>query len=157
MLVNVSFAYPDSSNSCLECHCRNNQYIEFEDGTKLSVKIKKEDFATSVHARLSCSDCHREFTDKSHPKRRFRTKEQYRIRLAFICRDCHGEEEIRNRKIHSQLFKQEQHGKVVVCTDCHGYHSVQPVRGGRIYESERRYCMSCHKYDIYKSFNHKET
>ncbi len=144
------------NDKCLSCHAESSGHIEFADGEKLPVRVDAEGFRNSVHSGLSCNDCHREFNQKRHPERRFRSRKQYRIKLALVCRDCHSKEKLETRKIHCQLLAQEAAGAVVVCTDCHGYHSVKPVRGGMLYESERKYCMSCHGYDIYKSFNHRE-
>jgi len=161
LLLSINIAYADTNNSeqakCLKCHAEPGAKITFENNETLSVYVNPADFEDTVHKDLSCSDCHPEFKGGQHPKRRFRTKEQYRIRASLVCRRCHPEEKICKKPIHARLMKKEHEGIATsICADCHGAHSVKPVEGGEVFETERNYCMSCHHQDFSLTFQNGE-
>jgi hypothetical protein len=140
------------SQSCLQCHTRDGIVVTFTNNESLSVHVDADMFTTSVHSFLQCSDCHREFSEDVHPKRRFRSVAQYRIKGALICRRCHRNEQIEAKPIHASLLITETKGHAPICTDCHGAHTMMPVAGGTIYASEKKYCMSCHAHEIIMQF-----
>ena len=104
---------------------------------------------SSVHAKLSCFDCHFGFSTNQHPKRDFKTARDFSIAHAESCRRCHFDKYTKTlESIHYTMLSQGNL-KAPVCTDCHGAHSVAQARVDRV-KSARR-CERCHA-DIYNTY-----
>jgi predicted CXXCH cytochrome family protein len=138
----------DETKGCLSCHGKKGIVKEFENGESVAAHVDVTSYKTSVHNFLSCHTCHSDFSGDKHPKRRFRSKKQYKIRASMICRGCHKSENIKVKSIHTSLLSREKDGKSPVCTDCHSPHSTKATAGGKIFANERQYCLSCHGYDL---------
>ncbi len=143
---------PEEARQCLECHGRPGITKTFRNGESIHAYVDREDVESSVHSYLSCSDCHRDFSPAGHPRRRFRSKKQYKLRSSRACRRCHGDGDIERNPIHAGLLSGEKRGEYPVCADCHGAHSVMPVADGRIYADEKEYCQGCHGHDLEMPF-----
>lgn len=146
----------DEAQGCLECHARQGIIKKFENGESLEAYVAEKKFRDSVHSALKCSDCHTDFSAKEHPERRFRSKEQYKIRAALACRRCHLLEKISAIPIHARLMSEEESGSSHPCTNCHGSHSVKPV-SRKTYKDEEQYCLNCHGHDLKMGFRNGET
>lgn len=144
------------ARTCLECHAGKGIVKKFDNNESIRLYVDAGKLGASVHNFLTCSDCHAEFSIGRHPSRRFRSRKQYKIRSSLICRRCHLDGRIASKPIHAGLLLEERYGRSPVCTDCHGSHSVMPIAGGEIFESEKRYCMSCHGFDINMGFKNGE-
>jgi hypothetical protein len=150
-------ALSNETLSCLNCHGRQGPVKKFGNGETISAHLDADEFKASVHNFLSCPRCHEEFSADKHPERNFRSRKQYRIRAARICRRCHKDESIKEKSIHADLLSREKEGTTPVCADCHGAHSVMPVSGGKVSASEEKYCMGCHGYGIKAVFKDGDT
>ncbi|UCG77922.1 MAG: cytochrome c3 family protein [Nitrospirota bacterium] len=150
---------PDGNESsiCLQCHSKEGVFMEFMNKETISVFIDPSGFKMSVHGFMECAECHRNYSIDDHPKKEYRSKGQYRLRSSHICRRCHDDEKICEKPIHSALLDQEKDGSSPICSDCHSAHSVMPVTGGKIFMSEKKYCFSCHAYDIRMTYRSGET
>lgn len=137
-----------ASVKCLQCHGQQGIAIRFESGETVEAHVNPDKFRLSAHKALTCSHCHTDFSQDSHPKRRFKSRDQYRARLSGICRSCHTAEQLRERPVHSGLLKKEEAGAIAVCTECHEAHAVAAVSGGKSFAGEKQYCMSCHQYEL---------
>ena len=146
----------NKTRTCLTCHSQRGIIKYFENNESIEAYVETEAFKESVHNFLTCPECHSGFSADSHPKRRFRTKEQYRIKSSRICRGCHSNKQITAKPIHASLLKTEEQGKAPICTDCHGSHSMTPVSGGTILSSEKEYCLRCHGFDFHLIFKSGE-
>ena len=133
---------------CLQCHEKKGSIFRFEDGDSVPANVNTAKFRNSVHAGLACSQCHTDFSADAHPTRRFRNKDQYRMRASAVCRGCHTTDQIKAKPIHTNLLLREKEGITSICTDCHEAHSVIPVAGGKIIKNETQYCMSCHQHEL---------
>lgn len=133
---------------CLQCHEKKGSFFKFEDGDSVPAYVNPATFRISVHSTLNCSQCHTDFSTDAHPTRRFKNKDQYRMRASAVCRGCHTAEQIRTKPIHTNLLLREKEGISSICTDCHAAHSVIPVAGGKIIKNETQYCMSCHQHEL---------
>jgi hypothetical protein len=142
--------------SCLKCHAKRGVFKKFQNDESISVYIDANRFRASVHSRLTCPGCHTDFASGKHPERNFRGKEQYRIKASRICRQCHRDEEIIEKTVHTELLSKEKQGAAIICQDCHSAHSISPVSGGRVFASEEKYCMGCHAYKMEKTFRNGE-
>lgn len=131
---------------CLSCHAKKGAIKKFSDGDSVSTYVDPKAFERSIHGSLPCSACHEEFSERRHPDRVFRTKQQYQVRESRRCLACHPDESINARPIHQSLFKKEQAGQPRICTNCHNAHSAQRVRKGAVTASEEQFCMRCHRH-----------
>ncbi len=102
---------------CLDCHSDPTLTIE-KNGKVISLFIKKNDFAKSVHGENGCVSCHDDVDEEDLPHDETLKKVQ--------CSNCHDSE--------YEQYKNSLHGKALerndpdapTCEDCHGYHYVQP-------------------------------
>ncbi len=142
---------------CIKCHGMKNSVKKFSDGDFVSTYIDLKTMDASAHRSLSCTACHKEFTDLRHPSRVFKSKLQYRTKESLGCRDCHPEKTIKSRGIHEPLLKKEKAGQALVCTDCHTAHAVMPITAGIISTSEEKYCLNCHAKEDHMVFKSGES
>jgi len=147
----------DEAQRCLECHAKRGIVKKFQDNDSVSAYIDIGRFKASVHNFMTCSDCHTDFSIERHPERRFRSKEQYKIKSSYICKRCHREEEIKTKSVHVKLLMEEGEGKPHPCTNCHGAHSVIRVAGERLHPNEESYCLGCHRHKLVMTFKNGET
>jgi predicted CXXCH cytochrome family protein len=155
--VTAGARHPDEAGHCLQCHGQRGSIRQFPNGEYVSTHVDGDIFRRSVHGRLACSACHREFSVESHPQRTFRNKLQYQVRGARICRGCHTDEQLTRRPIHLSLLEKEQGGEALVCTTCHSAHAVTPVSGGSLAASEGNYCLGCHENENHMAFLNGES
>lgn len=133
---------------CLQCHGQHGIVVRFENDEAIEAFVNADKFRLSAHHLLNCSHCHTDFTQETHPKRRFKSLAQYRARLSAICRACHTPEQLAGRPVHAGLLRKEAGGEVAICTECHDAHAAAAVTGGKSFASEKQYCMSCHQYAL---------
>ncbi len=131
---------------CLSCHAKKGGEKKFSDGDSVLTYVDPKAFERSIHGSLPCSACHEEFSERRHPDRVFRTKQQFQVRESRRCLACHPDEKINTRPIHQSLLKKEQAGQPRICTNCHSAHSAQRVRKGGVTLSEEQLCMRCHSH-----------
>jgi predicted CXXCH cytochrome family protein len=144
---------PSNQNaSCLACHGKQDIAIAFLDGKSVSGHVDEEKLKASIHGSFACTECHAEFADNQHPKRNFRSREQYRIRSAHACRRCHTDDQIRKRSVHVDVLRREQTGTPPICADCHGAHSVTRVTRAKTLNDEAKLCLRCHQQNIRVTF-----
>jgi len=128
---------------CLKCHTKNLKKT-LEDGEKMSLKIKVEDFEKSVHRVIGCTGCHRDVAKGKHPsKAPITTRRAYSLRHNETCSQCHEDHYADYQSsIHASLVA-AGNDNAPVCSDCHSSHSIQtratfePVNGEP--------CSKCHE------------
>ncbi len=130
------------SEYCLKCHA-NAIYLALGDGAKLSLKVDQNNLVKSVHAKLTCSDCHFGFSSKEHPEKNFKSRRDFDIANSDGCRRCHFD--VYTKTMESVHFTALSQGnlKAAVCTDCHGAHSIIPARETRALSLS--ICAKCHE------------
>ncbi len=145
----------DEAQKCLGCHAKHGLTKTFENSDSMEAHVDAEKFRASAHNSLRCSDCHTDFAGDKHPQRRFRSKDQYRIKASLVCRKCHTCDQIRAKSIHTKLLNEEESGKSHPCTNCHGSHAIMPV-GRKAYKNEEQYCLKCHGHKLGMEFKNRE-
>ncbi len=130
-----------ADRSCLRCHAKETIFKQ-EGGQTISLTVRKEDIANSVHRNIPCVKCHSDVS----PRLRRPCQTAGRV----DCSNCHAE-------LANQYF-QSGHGQAYFkkspdapyCTDCHGKHRVK----SRYDETSPTYraniptlCGECHKKD----------
>ena len=134
----------EESNACLDCHAKRGIIKRFQNSESIEAYVDIDKFKSSAHNLLTCADCHNDFSEGKHPKTRFKSKEQYKIRSSLVCRKCHIDEQIKERSIHARLLTEEKEGKLHICTNCHGAHEIMPLTGEKNFTNEEHYCLKCH-------------
>ncbi|MEW6108829.1 MAG: hypothetical protein AB1632_06655 [Nitrospirota bacterium] len=108
---------------CLTCH-KQKMKKTFTNGETISLYIDQSLLSGSVHNKHACSDCHTEFSRKSHPVTKFNNTREHSIAVSEVCKKCHSDKYTAVREsIHYKMIS-EGNLKAPVCTDCHGFHSV---------------------------------
>lgn len=146
---------PDESQACLECHAQKGIDVLFQNKEAIAAHVDPEIFKASVHASLGCTGCHAEFSAGSHPRREFRSKEQYKIKSVLVCSKCHSEKSLKANPLHGSLLSNKS--SVPLCTDCHGTHAIASVAGGKKVAGEKQYCLDCHEHVISMVMQNSET
>lgn len=132
----------------MKCHARQ-MTMHFANGETLPAKVDSLLLKTSIHGKLSCSDCHYGFSSEEHPQRKFRTRRDFTLALSESCRRCHFDKYTKTlESIHYTMLSK---GRLdaPVCTDCHGSHEVYRVSKERTASAKR--CQRCHasEYETY--------
>lgn len=147
----------DEAQTCLGCHAKHGIFKKYENNESVEAYVDVEKFKACVHNFLTCSECHTDFSTEKHPKRRFRSKEQYKIKSSLICKHCHTEKQMKEKSIHAILLSEESEGKLHPCTNCHGAHSTMHMAGKNTLINEEQYCLNCHGYKLSMVFKDGET
>ena len=148
--------FSDEVQGCLGCHSKHGIVKKFENGESVEAVVDAGKFRTSVHNSLNCSDCHTDFSADNHPQRRFRSKEQYKIKSSLVCRKCHTREDNKAASLHDKLLSEEHEGKPHPCTNCHSTHTITAV-SKKTYKDEEQYCMKCHIQNLSMEFKDGKT
>jgi hypothetical protein len=126
---------------CMQCHNRE-MCMECRNGERVSLKMDITSFGSSVHNKLSCSDCHFGFTPSQHPQRNFRSIRDFTIANAETCRRCHFDKYTKAMESVHYVKRSQGNLSTPVCTDCHGFHSVARFEKERTLIARR--CQRCH-------------
>jgi len=125
-----------STSGCLRCHSKP-LWKELPSGKQMLLKVDADAFRKSVHAEISCTECHPGTKEVPH--------------LEGVptqpCQSCHQQE--------SRSFESSIHGRagaagiaeIPKCETCHGVHDVYPPSDPRSPVHRSRViplCVSCH-------------
>lgn len=130
----------DGDKQCLACHSTEGLEKKLANGDTLSLHVRGEVFANSVHKAIGCAGCHSDVDLKTHPgsvKNTAKNAREHSIARIAICRQCHEDAfKQHEQSVHAARVSQ---GNLIapVCTGCHGSHSVTPKTA---YET----CVGCH-------------
>jgi hypothetical protein len=130
----------DGDKACLGCHGFDGMSKTLADGTTLSLHVKGEEFAKSVHGAIGCAACHADIDLKTHPQltKAIRDKHNYAVSMTKVCAGCHGEVAKQNEfGVHANLVASGKRS-APVCTDCHGTHAINP-------DTAYNTCVGCHQ------------
>jgi hypothetical protein len=147
----------EADETCLSCHSLEGMEKDLANGETLSLHVRGEDFAKSVHVWIGCAGCHTDVDLEDHPaERNIDSARGHSIVRAEVCRQCHADKYEQYREsIHAVLL---DGGDLAapVCTDCHGSHSVGPKAA---YETIAGVpCKKCHEsiFNAYLGSMHGE-
>lgn len=128
--------------NCFGCHKDDSLSKEDSRGRKVSLFVSETQYKGSIHASLSCSDCHTRIRDEAHAAGGGKTAGG-----KVECAACHREAE--------KEYKQGLHSKVIVkgaeraayCQDCHGKHDIRPSKDSKSLthlSNIAKTCSRCH-------------
>ena len=127
------------NDDCLMCHGEKSMTVK-RGGRTVSLFVDQKKFGGSVHAALSCTNCHADLEGKELP---------HSTPLAKVnCGTCHSDE--------AQQHAKSLHGKAVArgdslaprCVNCHGNHDILPVKDQRSAVAPLKIpfvCGQCHR------------
>ncbi len=146
-------AFANEEQYCMKCHGRPLS-LKLGSSGSLPLTVDIDRLRESVHAKLSCSDCHFGFSSEEHPERQFRTARDFALASSESCRRCHFDKYTKTlESIHYTLLRQ---GRLdaPVCTDCHGSHDIS--RTGKERSASAKRCQRCHQkeYRVYAASVH---
>jgi hypothetical protein len=134
---------------CLGCH-RNKIGMSMKNGEALSVYVDESALKNSVHEKLQCTECHKDFSNTAHPMRSFSSRRAYSISASELCWKCHNEA-YKKYEISTHLTKLKSGDtKAPACTDCHGDHAIVSTKKVRTVGLTS--CNKCHA-DMNASFD----
>lgn len=133
-LAGIAWAGP-TNDDCMMCH--SDKELTREDGT--NVGVDADLFGGSIHAWLSCTDCHNDLAEGEIP---------HEAKLAPPdCSSCHADAvALYEKGIHA---KARAEGKMLAasCADCHGAHDILPAADPASRTNHQKLpetCGSCH-------------
>ena len=132
-------ALSEDDQKCLACHAQEGMTKAFGKAESVSLHVKEEAFAASVHGPIGCAACHSDVDLKNHPGagKKFDTAREFSIAQAGACRQCHEDAFQQHQgSIHAARIN-EGNPVAPVCTGCHGFHTVTP-------KTAYQACVSCH-------------
>ncbi len=146
--VSRKSSFPSEERYCMRCHDRSVT-MRFRNGTSRVISIDASSLDSSVHGKLSCSDCHFGFSQEEHPRRNFTSARDLTLASSEICRRCHFDKYTKTlESIHYKMLSQGNTG-APVCVDCHGSHGIVRMSKERITSAQR--CQRCHA-DVYNRY-----
>jgi hypothetical protein len=130
----------DNSN-CIGCHKDDSLSKEDSRGRKVSLFVSETEYKGSIHASLSCSDCHTQIRDDAHAA----GGKAFGRRVE--CATCHQEAEKEyKRGLHSKLIMKGTE-RAAYCQDCHGKHDIRPSKDSKSrthLSNIAKTCSRCH-------------
>ncbi len=137
---------PEEVTECMDCHEDGDLAKEMADGNVLSLFVRGEDFAGSVHGDISCTDCHEGISLDEHPgEKDITSREAYRAEASRICGECHEEGRGEEKSMHRYLMSR---AGAPSCAGCHDVHRVTGMDGWKASVDDRTYCLACHRKRI---------
>ena len=136
-------------SECSDCHGTKGSIEKtFANGEKIDAFVDMSKYKSSVHGRLSCTSCHKGYTD-GHEGKKFKSLAEFKKKQQ-VCLDCHGEK-LSKLSSHSNFIEEYKKGNPR-CIECHDPHySSKGIKG-----SGESYCMTCHSQNLTKTFKNGE-
>lgn len=158
LLIAVAAASPagasDEADTCFACHGDKDFSLTLPSGENVKLFVDSSAFAGSVHAALSCTDCHKGMGEYPHPERAVADAAAFHAGFREACKSCHFDTYAKFLDgVHDKL-RTNGNSSTPSCTDCHGAHDVAKASSPRTKISET--CAGCHfeVYDVYAKSVH---
>ncbi|HXW03824.1 MAG TPA: cytochrome c3 family protein [Vicinamibacterales bacterium] len=131
------------AETCLACHADAALSSTTADGQPWKLHVDASVLAGSVHAKLSCGDCHGGMTEVPHPSRAFRNARDVTVTYSETCRQCHFDKYAKTLDSVHQAAVARGDRTSPVCVDCHGAHDIRKAAVPRTRVSDT--CTRCHE------------
>jgi cytochrome b subunit of formate dehydrogenase len=105
----LSLASPmhgQSSQICMMCHANRSLAVQ-KSGQSVSLFVDADRLKESVHAAMSCDNCHRGLKPSALP--------HAKVIKPVQCQTCHPD----------SVFSGSVHGPIAACKTCHGTHEIR--------------------------------
>ncbi len=136
---------PEESAACMSCHENQKMEVDMDNEETKSLFVDTGLLKRSVHAKLECTDCHRDLHGKGdgHSGPTFESARRFSITFSEQCKHCHFANYTKTLdSVHHEIAAKGS-DKAAVCTDCHGAHDVAKANEPRSKIS--RSCAKCHE------------
>jgi predicted CXXCH cytochrome family protein len=131
-----------TTQQCLECHTKPDQFKKLNSGEELYLTIDGNTFNTSRHAAQGCTGCHSEIKSFPHPVKENKTLRQVTFDYSKACATCHAEQSAKQLdSVHNQLHLKGNEN-TATCADCHNPHNTQKPNDPRSRIPQT--CAKCH-------------
>lgn len=144
----------DNSRMCMTCHTSKGIAKIFRNKEKMSVFVRADDFRSTVHGMLKCTDCHSKISMETHPGRSFDSKSAFVLDAAKACGSCHPDDQLRAKPNHAFLSGNKTNAPP--CTQCHGAHTVKRISEWKPSLAKNQYCLTCHGQNFSKTHTNGE-
>jgi len=139
--LRAQVAWSDNS-LCFGCHQDESLKKEDVPGRSVSLFVSEADYTSSVHGKLSCSDCHTKIKDDAHAEGEKKASDQ-----RVNCGVCHQKAEKEYQQgLHSKMIMKGTE-RAAYCGDCHGTHNIlsseNPKSLTNVANIEKT-CIRCH-------------
>jgi len=138
-----SESLPEDDETCLSCHDSEGMEKDLANGESLSLHIRGDAFANSVHGWVGCAGCHADVDLGIHPgDKPMETLSAYSAEASRVCSQCHTGESLKDGPA--------QHARVSTtggpaCAECHDAHAITPISEWKAGIGETTYCLTCHE------------
>ncbi len=132
-----------SDNSlCFGCHQDESLKKQDARGKSISLFVSEGVFRNSIHAKLSCSDCHTHIKDDKHAEGGQKAADK-----KVNCANCHGKAEKEYLQgLHSKMIMKGTE-RAAYCPECHGKHNILPSKNAKSMthlSNIDKTCTRCH-------------
>ncbi|MCX6876508.1 MAG: cytochrome c3 family protein [Verrucomicrobia bacterium] len=104
------------NDKCLECHSDQDLTKDLPDGKQVSLFVDEKVRQASVHAKVTCAECHPDLTAE-HP-------DDAKVPKPVDCATCHEDQaKVYASSIHS-TSRAGGASEAASCTSCHGTHDI---------------------------------
>jgi hypothetical protein len=130
------------NSMCLGCHQDEGLSKQDASGRKISLYVSETGFKSSVHGKLSCSDCHTKIRDDAHAEGGHKAVDQ-----KVNCAACHSKADKEYEQgLHSKMIMKGME-RAAYCNDCHGNHGILPSKNPKSkthVSNIEKTCDRCH-------------
>lgn len=131
-------AKPFEDSDCLTCHGEKSSWDMSKPETA-RLFILPASYEGSVHADLSCTDCHDSMEDLPHPEKLPKVS----------CGGCHEDAfAVYQKSVHGTSTNPGAQGEAATCVSCHGTHAIYPSKDERSKVHHHNLavtCIQCHE------------
>ncbi len=114
-----AFGSSISNSDCLVCH-DDPALVRIVAGKTNSLQVTTNSLKKSVHAGLTCTECHADIKDLPHPDKLAAPK----------CGNCHDDVAKEYASSIHGVSRNMGASGAATCSDCHGSHNIVPVKRG---------------------------
>ena len=133
---------PEDDETCLACHDSEGMEKDLANGESLSLHIRGDVFADSIHGWVGCAGCHADVDLGVHPEDKpIETLSAFSAEASRACSQCHSAEDLTDGPSHHARVSKNGGP---ACADCHNAHAITPISEWKAGIGETAYCLTCH-------------
>lgn len=132
----------EDDETCLSCHDSEGMEKNLANGKILSLHIRGDAFANSIHGWVGCAGCHTDVDLEIHPEDKpIETLSAYSAEASQVCAECHAGTSLEDGPAH-HAYASTAGGPA--CAECHDAHAITPISEWKAGIGETAYCLTCH-------------
>jgi hypothetical protein len=133
----------EEDGTCLSCHSDEGLERATANGETLSLHVRGEAFARSVHNWIGCAGCHTDVDLEDHlaAEREINSPREYAAQASRVCSQCHSGASLKDGPEHHAHVS---NAGGPACAECHEAHSIGKMGQWKASVEETAYCLTCH-------------